>query len=176
MAIISRPVDFIGINYYSRERAMYRWYVPFLHTWVSGKDSGIGESFLDGVQRTAMGWEVWPEGFDHVLGVIRNEYGNPPVYITENGAAFSDEVIDGKVHDKKRISFLRDNLAALKRSMDDGSDIRGYFVWSLMDNFEWAEGTRPRFGIVHVDFKSLKRTIKDSGYWYRDLITAASDR
>jgi beta-glucosidase len=170
MAVISRPLDFIGINYYSRERATYRWYVPLLHTWVSGKDSGDGESVKNGVQRTAMGWEVWPEGFDHVLGILRSEYGNPPVYITENGAAFADTLTDGKIHDDKRIAFLSVNLSALKRSMDAGSDIRGYFVWSLMDNFEWAEGTRPRFGIVHVDFKTLKRTIKDSGYWYRDLI------
>ena len=175
MALISSQVSFIGINYYSRERAMHRWFVPFLHTWVTGKDSGVGESVVDGVQRTAMGWEVWPEGFNHILGIIRNEYGNPPVYITENGAAFTDAVTDGKVHDEKRIAFLRENLIALRRAMDEGSDIRGYFVWSLMDNFEWAEGTRPRFGIVHVDFRTLERTIKDSGWWYRDLIAAAGD-
>jgi beta-glucosidase len=170
MGIISRPVDFIGVNYYSRERASYRWYVPFLHAWISGKGSIAAGSAPEGVQRTAMGWEVWPEGFDHVLGILRSEYGNPPVVITENGAAFDDAVTDGRVHDAARIGFLRGNLAALKRSMDAGSDVRGYFVWSLLDNFEWAEGTRPRFGIVHVDFTTLARTIKDSGYWYRDLI------
>ncbi len=175
MALISRPVSFIGINYYSRERAAYRWYVPFLHTWVTGKDSGIGESVKDGVQRTAMGWEVWPEGLTHILGIIRKEYGNPPVYITENGAAFTDTMADGKVHDEKRVDFLLKHFAALRRAMDEGSDIRGCFVWSLMDNFEWAEGTRPRFGIVHVDFSTLQRTIKDSGWWYRDLIAAAGD-
>ncbi len=172
MALISKPVDFIGINYYSRERASYRWYIPFLHTWVSGKDWGSGERGADGVQRTAMGWEVWPEGFDHVLGMLRTVYGNPPVYITENGAAYEDEVRDGRIRDEKRILYLRDNLSAVRRCMDAGSDVRGYFVWSLMDNFEWAEGTRPRFGIIHVDYSTLKRTIKDSGYWYRDLIAS----
>ncbi len=164
LELISRPLDFVGINYYSRERASYRWYVPFLRSWITGRDSA------EGVERTAMGWEVWPEGFGHILSVLRKDYGNPPVYITENGAAFVDSLVGDRVHDPRRVSFLARYLAALRRSMEEGSDVRGYFLWSLMDNFEWSYGTEKRFGIVYVDYPSQRRIIKDSGLWYRDLI------
>lgn len=172
---ISRSVDFVGINYYSRERASYRWYVPFLKTWVTrgteaAREPAAAGPLAEGVERTAMGWEVWPEGFSHILRVLREDYGNPPVYITENGAAFEDRLVEGSVHDGRRVSFLAGYLAALAGSLAEGSDVRGYFVWSLLDNFEWSYGTGKRFGIVYVDFDGQRRIIKDSGLWYRDLI------
>jgi len=170
MECISQPLDFIGINYYTRERANHAWYIPFLHAWVSGKDAAPGEFERAGVQYTAMGWEVYPEGLYTLAMMLKHEYGNPPVVITENGAAFEDLLSGNEVHDPKRTSYLRSYLEALSRAIDDGADVRGYFVWSLLDNFEWAEGTRPRFGIVYVDYPSQRRIIKDSGHWYARLI------
>jgi len=177
LAVISRPLDFVGINYYSRERASYRWYVPFLKTWITGGEAAVrdpadggAKRSADPVERTAMGWEIWPEGFDHILTILREDYGNPPVYVTENGAAFEDIPVEGRVHDPRRVSFLADYLAALAGCLAAGSDLRGYFLWSLMDNFEWSYGTTKRFGIVYVDYPSQRRIIKDSGLWYRDLI------
>jgi beta-glucosidase len=128
-----------------------------------------------------MGWEVWPEGLRALAMRMKDEYGNPRVLITENGAAFTDEptvarggaaggASNKRVHDPKRVEFLRDYISALKQAMDAGANVGGYFVWSLLDNFEWAEGFRPRFGIVRVDYETQERIIKDSGYWYRKLI------
>jgi beta-glucosidase len=97
--------------------------------------------------------------------------GLPPIYITENGCSFADEVgPDGKVHDPERIDFLAEHLAAVRAAMDAGIDVRGYFVWSLLDNFEWSKGYAPRFGLVHVDYETQRRTPKDSYEWYRKLV------
>ncbi len=176
MESISQPVDFIGLNYYTRERASHAWYVPFLHAWVSGKDAAPGEFEKDGVQYTAMGQEVYPEGLYSLAMMMKTEYGNPPVIITENGAAFEDRLEGDEVHDPKRTSYLRTYLEALSRAIAEGADVRGYFVWSLLDNFEWAQGTRPRFGIVYVDYPSQRRVVKDSGRWYARLIRASRGR
>jgi len=173
MESISQPLDFIGLNYYTRERASHAWYVPFLHAWVSGKDAAPGEFEKDGVQYTAMGQEVYPEGLYSLAMMMKTEYGNPPVIITENGAAFEDRLEGDEVHDPKRTSYLQTYLEALSRAIAEGADVRGYFVWSLLDNFEWAQGTRPRFGIVYVDYPSQRRVIKDSGRWYARLIRAS---
>ena len=173
MESISQPLDFIGLNYYTRERASHAWYVPFLHAWVSGKDAAPAEFEKDGVQYTAMGQEVYPEGLYSLAMMMKTEYGNPPVIITENGAAFEDRLEGDEVHDPKRTSYLQTYLEALSRAIAEGADVRGYFVWSLLDNFEWAQGTRPRFGIVYVDYPSQRRVIKDSGRWYARLIRAS---
>ncbi len=118
-----------------------------------------------------MGWEVYPAGLFELLVRIKNDYDNPPIYITENGAAYPDVIDeDGRVHDEKRQSFLEQHLATLSAAIRAGSNVLGYFAWSLLDNFEWAYGYDKRFGIVYVDFETQQRTIKDSGYWYRDLI------
>ena len=101
---------------------------------------------------------------------IKNEYGNPRTYITENGAAFADTLADGRVHDPLRVAFLEGYMEAAARAIRDGADIHGYFIWSLTDNFEWNLGYSTRFGLVYVDFASQQRTIKDSGYWLRDVI------
>jgi beta-glucosidase len=182
LELISRKVDFVGLNYYSRETAARDPWMPFLRFSVTGKDGGRREEdrIVEGGLRrtTAMGWEVWPQGLEDLADLMRVEYGNPPVVISESGAAFSDEptAIGGgrRVPDQKRVDFLEDYLAALRRAMDKGADARGFFVWSLLDNFEWAEGFRPRFGLVRVDYDSLERTPKDSARWYRDLIAGRS--
>jgi beta-glucosidase len=124
-------------------------------------------------EHTDMGWPLTPEGFTDLLVRLRDDYpALPPVYITENGCAYDDPVIDGRCADPRRISYLDDHLRAVHAAIDAGVDVRGYFQWSLMDNFEWALGYDKRFGLVHVDFDSLERTPRDSAYWYRDVIKA----
>jgi beta-glucosidase len=173
MEIISTPCDFIGVNYYTRAWASHKWYVPFLGGWIKDAVPADREYVEDGVLHTAMGWEVHPEGLREVLSSLQHEYGNPPVYITENGAAFYDRLEDGKVHDAGRTAYLQDHLAMLRKAMGSGANVRGYFVWSLLDNFEWSSGFSKRFGLVHVNYKTQTRTIKDSGYWYANFIAAA---
>lgn len=169
MDLIHAPIDFLGINNYTRERARYRLFVPLLHLGMTGLEVPPAEFVKDGVQHTSMGWEVYPEGLYEMLSRIRDEYGNKPVYITENGAAFEDDLVDGAVHDTKRIEFLEAYTAQVERAVRDGCDVRGYFVWTLLDNFEWAEGYDKRFGLVYVDYRNgQKRVMKDSGLWYRD--------
>jgi beta-glucosidase len=118
-----------------------------------------------------MGWRIQPEAFPELLLRVHRDHPGVPLLITENGAAFDDEPgADGAVHDPDRITYLRDHLAAVHRAIALGVDVRGYFVWSLMDNFEWAWGYAKRFGIVHVDYATQRRTPKDSALWYRDVI------
>ena len=120
---------------------------------------------------TDMGWPITPDGFTALLVRLRDDYPNlPPIYITENGCAYDDPVIDGRCADPRRIEYLDLHLRALKDAIDDGVDVRGYYQWSLMDNFEWALGYDKRFGLVHVDFDTLERTWRDSASWYRDVI------
>jgi beta-glucosidase len=122
--------------------------------------------------RTAMGWPVDPQGMTDVLLGLRNRYRSalPPIVITENGAAFTDDIVRGAVHDADRIAFLDAHIRAVRKAMDAGIDVRGYLVWSILDNFEWADGYGPRFGLVRVDYATQRRTPKDSYYWYRKLI------
>jgi beta-glucosidase len=126
-------------------------------------------------ERTAMGWEVYPHGFYDTLQRVNSMRAGVKIYITENGAAFPDSVTaDGRVHDTERIEYLRQHLEQVERARGDGINVAGYFVWSLLDNFEWTEGYRPRFGLIYVDYATQRRIIKDSGYWYRDLISRRS--
>jgi len=118
-----------------------------------------------------MGWEVHPDGLRHLLERIHREYAPPSIAITENGAAFVDEVAEGEIHDSDRIDYLRRHLTALHRAMRRGVDVRGYLLWTVLDNFEWSWGFTRRFGIVHVDYDTLQRTIKDSGRWYSQLVS-----
>ena len=173
MQIISRSTDFIGINNYQREFATYKWYVPFLQMDISGQDVAETEFVKDGVQHTSMGWEVYPPALYECLHWLKEEYGNPAVYITENGAAF-DDVLNpsGAVGDKLRIDYLKGYMSEAARAAREGCNLKGYFVWSLLDNFEWSAGLSKRFGIIYVDHATQKRIIKQSGWWYRDLIKA----
>ncbi len=172
MDTISTATDFVGLNYYSRERASYNPIMPVIRANISG--ARVPEKqYIDkeGKQRTSMGWEIYPGGMSECLSIIRDTYGNPPVHITETGAAFDDEVgSGGRVADPLRIEFLKNYIRAAEVSDRQGSDLRGIFVWSLMDNFEWAAGRAKRFGLIYVDYRNQKRIIKDSGIWYRDLI------
>ena len=119
---------------------------------------------------TEMGWEVYPEGIYQILKQFAAYKNLPPIIITENGAAFEDVVQNGRIHDQKRVQFYQEYLKNVLRAKREGIDIRGYFAWSFMDNFEWAEGYGPRFGLVHVDYASQKRTLKDSGLWFQDFL------
>ena len=157
--IISQPIDFLGINYYSR--AIYRADTTENFISVLPKD----------VPLTDMGWEIYPKAFTELLEDLNNKYILPPIYITENGAAMVDEKINGQINDTSRIEYYQSHIAAVNNAIAKGVNIHGYFAWSLMDNFEWAEGYLKRFGIVHVDYETQQRTIKASGYAYRDLIS-----
>ncbi len=158
LAIIHQPIDFLGINYYSR-----------LHVRDDPGSALLGAGFGPapaGTAFTAMGWPIEPDGLFEQLLEFRDRYGNPPVYVTENGAAFDDKPdATGHVQDDDRIAFLKGHIAAAARARHDGADLRGYFVWSLMDNFEWAEGYTRRFGLLRVDFNTLERTPKASFNW-----------
>ncbi len=153
--------DFLGLNHYFPVRVR-RAPIPGLGFLPVGT--------LRTNSLTAMGWPIAPDAFERLLTRIRTELGNPPIYVTENGAAFADEVSSGgTVHDPQRIAFLSRYLERVHRAIDAGSDIRGYFVWSLLDNFEWAHGFSKRFGLIHVDYQTQKRTVKASGRWYSQL-------
>ena len=172
METIGTQLDFLGINNYTRVLAYHAWWVPFLKMWFSGLDVAEKEYEVDGVQYTAMGWEVYPESIYQVLTRDPADYGHLPLYVTENGAAFEDLVEDRAVHDRKRVAFLEAYLGKVHQAIQAGADVRGYFVWSLLDAFEWSEGMRKPFGLIHVDLQTQRRIIKDSGLWYRDLIRA----
>jgi beta-glucosidase len=151
MHTIAAPLDFLGINYYFRTNVQ------------SDGAHGFVDAPLEGVERTQMGWEVYPDGLRDLLIDFHRTYpALPPIYITENGMASDDKVVDGRVDDPQRILFLKRHLAAVDEAIKAGVDVRGYFVWSLMDNFEWAFGYERRFGIVHVDYETQKRTFKRS--------------
>lgn len=154
--IIAQPLDFLGCNYYFR-------------SWCSAEEPPRPAPAPHGT--TDMGWEIYPEGLSELLLKLKGEYPLPPIYITENGMARADQVEGGRVHDPERIAFVQGHLAALRDAIRAGVDVRGYFLWSLLDNFEWNSGYAKRFGIVHVDYATQQRTIKDSGYWYRDFLS-----
>ena len=160
MDIIGRPIDFLGINYYFRSN---------VH---SDGAHGFVDAPLPGVERTQMGWEVYPQGLQDLLVGIKAAYpALPPVYITENGMASDDRVAHGAVDDPQRVAYLNRHFAAVAGAIDAGVDVRGYFIWSLMDNFEWAYGYGPRFGIVHVDYATQQRTPKTSAQALQAFLT-----
>jgi beta-glucosidase len=152
---IHQPLDFLGVNYYFR-------------AFCSAENPPREPARELGV--TDMGWEIYPQGLTELLVKLKGEYDLPPVYITENGMANVDEVADGRVDDRARIEFVARHLAALQAAMAQGVDVRGYFLWSLLDNFEWNSGYSKRFGIVYVDYANQRRTPKASALWYRDFI------
>jgi beta-glucosidase len=152
---IATPMDFLGINYYTRGV-------------VSA--SGAWSAQTSGKPLTDMGWEVVPEGLTELLTRMHRDWSLPPLYVMENGAAFQDTLVDGRVHDADRTAYIASHIAAVADAMDRGVPMAGYMVWSLMDNFEWASGYAKRFGIVHVDYATLQRTPKDSYRWYRGFL------
>ncbi|HYK04322.1 MAG TPA: GH1 family beta-glucosidase [Thermoanaerobaculia bacterium] len=162
---IRTPIDFLGINYYKRGI-------------TKADDSVIIEraARVDNPRTTVteVGWEVFAEGLTKTLTWVRDRYGDLPLYITENGAAFYDPPVafNGRIEDPLRVDYLRDHIRAVRTAMRQGVNVRGYYVWSLLDNFEWALGYAKRFGIIHVDYETLKRTPKASARYYADVIKA----
>jgi beta-glucosidase len=161
--LIRQKLDFLGVNYYSRGLMKH-------------DDSRIVERATraknPGADYTAMNWEIYPQGLTDTLVWIRDRYGALPIYITENGAAIEDpETADGpQVDDPRRVAYLRQHLAAVASAIEQGVDVRGYYVWSLLDNYEWAAGFSKRFGIIHVDYRTQKRTPKTSALFYSGVI------
>ncbi|MVN87747.1 beta-glucosidase [Deinococcus sp. HMF7620] len=161
-ATIAAPTDFLGINMYTR----------------AVMEDAPGDGWLharqirpEGSDYTGFDWEVAPESLTDLLVRLQEDYNPPALYITENGSTYPDTVSeDGTVHDEGRTRYLESHLAAMQEAMGRGAKVRGYFAWSLMDNFEWAEGYDKRFGIVHVDFETQARTLKASGRYYRDFL------
>lgn len=156
--------DFIGLQNYTRMVARQSIWPPIV--WanqVKPEDRGV-------TNITEMGWEVYPEGIYKILKQFGNYKGVKQIIVTENGSAFPDVVEGNSVHDPKRIQFFKDYLGNVLKAKNEGLNITGYFVWTLMDNFEWAEGYHPRFGLVHVDFNTQKRTMKDSGLWFKEFL------
>jgi len=170
MDIMKTPIDFLGINNYTRAFAEHRFYIPILRARFIDSQPTEREFEKDGIQYTSMGWEVYPRGLYELLMRVKEEFGNIPMYVTENGAAFDDRLEGETVHDLKRIEYIGSYLKNVSEALHEGANVKGYFVWSLMDNFEWAFGFSKRFGLVYVDFPTEKRIIKDSGHYYADLI------
>lgn len=158
------PVDFLGLNYYTRNH--------FIYSPDGGPLKADTVVATDG-PFTAMGWEIYPDGLQELLVRVSSEYHPKAIYITENGAAFDDPApLNGMVADPERADYLRQHFAAAEAAVAQGVPLKGYFVWSLLDNFEWAEGYRKRFGIIHVNYETQQRTPKQSGLFYRDFIQA----
>jgi beta-glucosidase len=162
---IAARLDFLGVNYYTR--GIVRSDV------VTGAENAPRTVFPN-PERTEMGWEVYPEGLYEILGRVHFDYRFPALYVTENGAAYLDRIgPDGQVDDPLRVAYLKRHLAAAARAIGAGVPLRGYFVWSLMDNFEWAHGYSKRFGLIYVDYPTQRRVLKTSAHWYRRVIATA---
>ncbi|HEX7063433.1 MAG TPA: GH1 family beta-glucosidase [Bacillales bacterium] len=161
LAVISEPIDFLGVNYY-------------FHNVVKedSSDPLLGSSSLPVEGKTTeMGWGIHPESLYRLLHRLKEDYTELPLYITENGAAFPDQVINGEIDDQDRIDYLKSHFDAAGRFIDEGGNLKGYYVWSLLDNFEWAFGYEKRFGIVYVDYETQERIPKASAKWYKDIIS-----
>ena len=161
LSIIRHPVDFIGVNYYEPE---YRRSAP-------GAPFNTEGTMPSDIAATDSGALIEPDGLYEELVQLRNQYGNPPIYVTENGAAFEDHADSNfRARDVKRIEFLREHVIASHRALSDGVNLRGYFVWSLLDSFEWRFGFTTRFGLVYVDLATGRRTPKSSFDWYAQVV------
>ena len=163
MELIKQPIDFLGINYYTRKvERFHPDHLPLRTKHVPQTDH----------TQTETHWEVYPPALTRILLWVTERYGKLPLYITENGAAFYDppHTIDGKIDDPLRIEYYRQHLRAAHDAMQKGVNLRGYYAWSLLDNYEWSLGYSKRFGIVHVDYSTQQRTIKGSGRYYAEVI------
>jgi beta-glucosidase len=165
MDIIHQPIDFIGANYYT-------WHL------IKGESNRVISATpdyqnLDEIQYTEMNWAIYPPGMYEILKRLNDDYHPPAIYITENGAAFNDVLEpNGDVHDPQRVQYLRDHFSYAARAIQDGVPLKGYFVWSLLDNFEWAHGYSKRFGLVYTDYPTGNRYLKDSAKFYQRVIKA----
>lgn len=162
LELFKQPLDFLGVNYYSRAVVAHAE-----GDWPNFKSVPAGEAHTD------MGWEVFPQGLTDLLVRLKRDYPLPPLYITENGAAYPDQLQGGRVVDSERTRYYALHLTALQEALRQGVDVRGYYAWSLMDNFEWAKGYSKRFGLVYVDYATQERTLKESGRWYQGVIRSS---
>jgi beta-glucosidase len=161
---IAVALDFLGVNYYTRN---------IVRSSEVAEADNAPRTVLPKPNRTEMGWEVCPEGLYDILGRLHLDYHFPALYVTENGAAYRDEVgQDGSVHDPNRVAYLKEHFKAAARAIAAGVPLRGYFVWSLLDNFEWGHGYSKRFGLVYVDYPTQRRVLKSSAHWYSRVIGA----
>jgi beta-glucosidase len=188
LQLIGGPIDFLGVNYYHDDNVSGHALPNGAHRNLEPtprlKSSPfVGSEYVTfprrDLPRTAMDWEVNPEGLRLLLVRLGREYPNlPPLYVTENGGAYNGDVVDedGRVRDPARTAYILQHLQAVADAVAEGADVRGYFLWSLLDNFEWAWGFQKRFGIVHVDFETQVRTVKDSGLAYSRLIRSGFHR
>jgi beta-glucosidase len=164
--LIGLPVDFVGLNYYRPGRVRHSAARSVIEVEPVDPEPPV----------TDMGWAVRPQGIVEILARIRDDYGNPPILVTENGASYDDPPArNGDVPDPDRVDYLRAHIDAVLQARRQGVDVRGYYAWSLLDNFEWEHGYSRRFGIVHVDYETQKRTPKASALWYRDHIRRSRD-
>jgi len=161
MKLIAQDLDFLGVNFYFRQTVAAD---------QNSKPLPIRSVNRENVKRTAMNWEVHPQAFEEILLRISKEYSPKAIYITENGSAWNDEVINGEIIDDERIDYLARHLDAMRSAKNQGAPILGYFAWSFLDNFEWAYGYEKRFGLIYVDYKTQKRTPKKSAFFYRQLL------
>lgn len=163
---VAAPIDFMGVNYYTR---------AILRSSAVPERDNLPITLQAGEEKTDMGWEVYPHGLFEVLCRLHFESRFPAYYVTENGIAIPDQVTaDDQVHDPARISYLERHFTQAAHAIEAGIPLRGYFVWSLMDNFEWLEGFSKRFGLIYIDYATRKRTLKDSAAWYRDWISCTA--
>lgn len=164
LAVIAAPVDFLGLNNYSRN---------IMRSGAISEEENDPRTVFPNPDPTEMGWEVYPDGLLNVLARLHFEYKFPAIYITENGAAYPDQLGEnGVVDDPARLAYLKAHIGAASRAIEMGVPLKGYFVWSLLDNFEWAFGYTKRFGIVYVDYETQQRYLKNSAHWYRRVIKA----
>ncbi len=174
LAQIARPLDALGLNYYRRHHVRASTGASVGHPTGQWPGSPDVEIVQPGGSSTDGGWAIEPDGLTEALVDLTERYDPPPLYVHEAGAAFDDGPgPDGEVDDKRRIAWLEAHVEAAAAAMDEGVDLRGFFVWSLLDNFEWAEGYAHRFGIVHVDFESQERTPKASARWFTGVVRAS---
>lgn len=166
-ALMYADFDFIGIQNYTREVVSGRFYIPYMRAKVIPADKRK-------VYHTLMDWEVYPEPIYEMIKKFNSYKSIKKIIITENGASFPDELINGQIYDIDRQRFIASYLQQVLRAKQEGYKVDGYFVWSLTDNFEWAEGYRQRFGLIYVDYKTQERIIKQSGYWYKNLINTSN--
>jgi beta-glucosidase len=172
-SIISVPIDFLGVNYYSRMIVRDRTDSGIKIEQIGHSDSYEAIKHIPGADYTEMGWEVFPDGLANILTRIHREYGPMALVVTESGAAFDDHLDrNGNVHDQKRIEYLREHIQTVAQVIRQGVPIKGYIVWSFLDNFEWSEGYRKRFGLVYVDYATQRRIVKDSGRWYASFLAS----
>jgi beta-glucosidase len=167
LAAIEAPLDWLGVNYYAPS---------LIADDPDGGPPYAKEVPIPGAPRNMLGWPIRADGLEQVLVRLSKDYGAQEVYVTENGSTWPDAAgPDGHFHDLERVRYLEEHLAACGRAVRRGVPLAGYFVWSLLDNFEWADGYDARFGLVHVDFATQQRTIKDSGHRYADMIQSHRD-